>query len=106
MSETVDVNKAIYSVMKTGKVVFGSRRSLNFLKLGKARLVIVASNIPKDLREVIDYYSKLTLIPVYTYKGTSMDLGRVCGKSFPIMVMAIREPGDSNIMELVEKHEE
>ena len=102
----VDVNKAIYSAMKTGKVVLGSRRSLNFLKLGKAKLVIVASNTPKDLREVVDYYSKLTLIPVYTYKGTSLDLGRVCGKPFPVMMMAIREPGDSNIMELVEKHEE
>jgi large subunit ribosomal protein L30e len=102
----VDVNKAIYSAVKTGKVVLGSRRSLNFLKLGKAKLVIVASNAPKDLREVVDYYSKLTLIPVYTYNGTSLDLGRVCGKPFPIMMMAIREPGDSNIMELVEKHEE
>ncbi|MBS7610828.1 50S ribosomal protein L30e [Candidatus Bathyarchaeota archaeon] len=102
----VDVNKAIYSAVKTGKVILGSRRSLNFLKMGKAKFVIVASNIPKDLREVIDYYTKLTSIPVYTYKGTSIDLGHICGKPFPIMMMAIREPGNSNIMELVEKHEE
>lgn len=101
-----EVNKAIYSAVKTGKVVLGTRRTLNLLKMGKTKMVVVASNIPKDLRDLIDYYTKLTSIPVYTYKGTSIELGRVCGKPFPVMMMAIREPGDSNIMELVKKHEE
>ncbi len=105
MSETINVDKAIYSAVKTGKVVLGSKRTLNLLKMGKTKLVVVASNIPKDLREVIDYYTKLTSIPVYTYKGTSIELGRLCGKPFPIMMIAVRDPGDSNIMELV-KHEE
>jgi len=103
----VDPDKAIYSAVRTGKVVFGSRRSLNLLKTGKARMIIVASNAPKDLRMLVDYYSKGASIPVYVYNGTSIELGRVCGKPFPVMMLAVRDPGESNIMELVaESYEE
>lgn len=103
----VNPDKAIYSAVKTGKVVFGSKRTLKILKTGKAKMVVVASNTPKDLRVVVDYYSKGASIPVYVYNGTSIELGRVCGKPFPVMMLAIRDPGESNIMELVAgRHEE
>lgn len=97
----VDPDKAIYSVIRTGRVVLGSKRALNSLKMGKARMVVIASNAPKDLRNLVEYYSKVASIPVYTYGGASIELGRVCGKPFPVTMIAVRDPGDSDIMELV-----
>jgi len=36
-------------------------------------------------------------------KGTrSIDLGAVCGKPFMVSALAIREPGDSDILKLAE----
>jgi large subunit ribosomal protein L30e len=36
------------------------------------------------------------------YEGTSLDLGALCGKPFGVSAFVVREPGDSDIMTLVE----
>jgi large subunit ribosomal protein L30e len=37
-----------------------------------------------------------------TYRGTSLDLAAVCGKPFSVSALSIREPGDSEILKLME----
>jgi large subunit ribosomal protein L30e len=39
---------------------------------------------------------------VSIYNGTSLDLGAVCGKPFEVSALSIKEPGDSNILKIVE----
>lgn len=97
----IDVDRAIASAVKTGKVFLGSRSVIKNVKLGKARLVVVASNCPSDVREDVEYYCGLSKIPVVAYKGTSLDLGAVCGRRFAVSVLAVREPGESDILKLV-----
>ena len=96
----VDVGKAVRMAVKTGKVVLGTKRTLQLIKQGKVKLAIVASNCPTEIREDLEYYCKLSNIPIYTYDGTSWDLGAVCGKPFMVAVMAIIDPGDSEILKL------
>jgi large subunit ribosomal protein L30e len=47
------------------------------------------------------HYSKLSDIPVYDYEGTSLELGSVCGKPFTVATLIIKDPGDSNILEIM-----
>jgi large subunit ribosomal protein L30e len=101
----IDVDKAIATVVKTGKVSFGANSALQNAKTGKAKMIILASNCPTTLREDIEYYCKLSNLPLITYKGSSMDLASVCGKPFTISALSIREPGDSEILELTQKAE-
>ena len=103
--ESMDVNKAIRTAVDTGKVILGSKRTIKFVKHGEGKLVVLAGNIPKDIEEDVKYYAKLSNIPVYQHKITSLELGAVCGKPFPVAALLIIDEGLSNIMELVEKKE-
>ncbi len=98
----IDINKAIATTVKTGKILFGTNNAAKNAKTRRAKLIIVASNCPQKIREDIEHYCKLSNIPVTIYKGTSIDLGAVCGKPFRVSALTIREQGDSDILKLAE----
>ncbi len=95
-----DINKAIATTVKTGKVIFGADNAVKSVKMGRAKLVLLAANCPENIREDVEYYSKLSAIPVIIYNGTSIDLGAVCGKPFIVSALTVRDPGDSDILKL------
>ena len=101
----IDIDKAIATAVKTGKVSFGTNSAVQNAKTGKAKLVILAANCPKSICEDLEYYCKLSRVPLITYKGSSMDLAAVCGKPFTISALSIREPGDSEILRATESLE-
>ncbi len=104
MSSTVlELENEIKSLVKSGKVILGLRKSLKAIKLGKARAVMVASKIPKELDDDIRYYAKLGNIPVITYPKTSVDLGLVCGKPFPVSVIAITDLSGSKLIDILQQ---
>ncbi|MHA1298301.1 MAG: 50S ribosomal protein L30e [Candidatus Helarchaeota archaeon] len=96
----IDEDTAIKIALKTGKVIIGSKRTIKSLILNNAKMIIKASNCPSKISEELNYYSKLTNIKLHTYKGSSLDLGFVCGKPFMISTIAIEEAGDSDILKL------
>ena len=98
----IDLRKAIATTVKTGKVLFGSKNAIKNAKIGRARLIVVAANCPQKIREDIEYYCRLSNIPVFIYKGNNIDLGAVCGKPIIISALTVREPGDSDILSVAE----
>ncbi len=101
----INIDKAIASAVKTGKVSFGANSALQNAKTGKAKMIILASNCPKDIKDNIEYYGKISKVPVITYKGNSMDLAEVAGRLFIISALSIRESGDSDILKVIETSE-
>jgi large subunit ribosomal protein L30e len=101
----IDIDKAIATVVKTGKVSFGANTALQNAKTGKAKMIILAANCPKDIKEQVEYYGKISKVPIMTYKGTSIDLATVCNKLFIISALSIRETGDSEILKVIEDNE-
>jgi len=99
----IDVDKAIATTVKTGKVLFGANKAVESVKLGRARLIVLASNCPRNIVEDIRNYSRFSNVPVVIYKGTSIDLGAACGKPFTVSALTVREPGDSDILKLGEE---
>ncbi|MBM4240471.1 MAG: 50S ribosomal protein L30e [Euryarchaeota archaeon] len=97
----MDVDRGIRVAVDTGTVTLGSDKSIQDLKLGKGKLVIIAQNSPEDIAEDVNYYSKLSNVPVYNYDGTSVELGSVCGKPFTVATLVIKDPGDSTILEFM-----
>lgn len=98
----IDVNRAIANAVKTGKTFLGVKRVVKNVKMKKTRLVVFASNCPSRIQGEVEYYCHLGKTPTYTYRGTGLDLGAACGKRFAISVLAVREPGESEILKLVE----
>ncbi len=101
MKAVTGLEGEIKQVLKSGKYILGYRKSIRAIKTGKARAVVIASKIPKWMEDDVVYYAKLGDIPVIKFKGTSYELGMVCGKPFPVAVMAILDPGTSRITDLV-----
>jgi len=97
-----DINKAIAAAVRTGSVLFGAESAIKSAKRGKAKLIVVAANCPENLRRDIEYYCKLSRIPMIIYKGSSIDLGMVCGKPFTVSALVVRKVGDSDILKLAE----
>lgn len=102
----IDVDKAIATTVKTGKVLFGANKAVESAKLGRAKLIVLASNCPRNIVEDIMNFSRFSNVPVVIYKGTSIDLGAVCGKPFMVSALTVREPGDSDILKLGEEERE
>ncbi|MGZ7048692.1 MAG: 50S ribosomal protein L30e [Methanobacterium sp.] len=97
----MDIDRGIRVAVDTGTVTLGSDKSVQALKLGKGKLVIIANNCPEEVREDVMYYSQLSEVPVYTYEGSSVDLGSVCGKPFTVATLIVKDQGDSTILEVM-----
>jgi len=99
----IDVNKAVATAVKTGKVLFGSGNALRSAKVGRAKLILLAANCPKEFREDIEHFCGLSEVPLVIYNGSSIDLGAACGKPFMVSALTVREPGDSDILKLIKE---
>ena len=97
----MDIDRGIRVAVDTGDVILGSDKSIQELKLGKGKLVVIAKNCPADIREDVERYANLSEITIYSYDGTSVDLGSVCGKPFTVATLLIKDPGDSTILEVM-----
>ncbi len=95
----VDLEKALRKALRTGKVYLGSKRTIKALKRGEAKMVVIAMNCPKEIREKINRVNR-NKVPVLIYEGTNMELGAICGKPFSVAALAIIEAGESEILEV------
>lgn len=96
----MDLNREIRQAITTGKVILGSDKGIKNLKLGQAKLVILALHCDDDVREDVEHYAKMAGIPIHTYPGDSTELGLACGKPFLVNVMTVIDPGSSSILNI------
>ncbi len=94
------LTSAIRLAVESGKTSFGARSGLTAGATGNAKLFVVASNTPPDIMEKMGKYSSTSKVPLIIFEGSSMELGSVCGKPYPISVLSIYETGTSPILEL------
>lgn len=99
----MDINRAIRVAVDTGNVILGTKETIKSVKHGEGILVILAANCTKDTMNDIKHYAKLSNIPIYIHNPTSLELGAICGKPFPVSALLIVEPGNSNILNIINK---
>ena len=80
----------ISQAVKANNTIIGYRESIKFLKTSPAQKIIVAKNMPENLRKEIEHNSKLAGTKIEIFEGSSVELGVVCGKPFPIGVLVIK----------------
>jgi large subunit ribosomal protein L30e len=99
----IDINKAITTTAKTGRIQIGASNALKSAKAKKAKMILFASNCPSTIQADIEEHCKVAEIPVCVFKGESTDLGALCGKPFAICVLTVKDPGDSQILKITEE---
>jgi len=93
----MDFNASLRRAIKTGEVLLGQNMTAQSIDNGSAQMVVVAGNCPENFREMLK--SKDNLF-VYTFEGSSVQLGKACGKPFIVSALAIINPGESDILSL------
>merc|ERR1711879_993511 len=92
------INSRLALVMKSGKFQLGYKKTLETLRMGKAKLVIIANNCPPLRKSEIEYYAMLAKTGVNHYAGNNIELGTACGKYFRVGTLSIVDAGDSDIV--------
>jgi large subunit ribosomal protein L30e len=80
----------VQSAIKSGKAIIGYKESIKFIKTGSPKLVVIAKNIPENMKKEIEYNTKISNIKLEIFDGSSKDLGIICGKPFPVSTIAIK----------------
>lgn len=87
-----DITKVLRNALSTGKVLIGSKQTLDAVKNGSAKVIVVSSNCQEKTMNDIKGVSLIK------FPGSSNELGTACGKPFSISVLAVVEPGESEIL--------
>jgi large subunit ribosomal protein L30e len=98
----VDIGRELQVAINTGKVVIGFEETKKAVLAGTPKMVILAANAPKWARDDIHYYAKLAGIPIFVFPGSSIELGAAAKRPHRIMAVAVVDPGQSEILKLVE----
>merc|ERR1712071_599737 len=67
------INSRLALVMKSGKFCLGYKKTLDTLRMGKAKLVIIANNTPPLRKSEIEYYAMLAKTGVHHYSGNNIN---------------------------------
>eukprot|EP00047_Mylnosiga_fluctuans_P001285 m.219640 g.219640 ORF g.219640 m.219640 type:complete len:131 (-) comp10209_c0_seq1:133-525(-) len=97
------INTKLALVMKSGKYTLGYKSTLKALRAGKAKLILLASNVPPLRKSEIEYYALLSKTLVEHYKGDNINLGTACGKYYRVCTLAITDAGDSDIIKALQE---
>jgi large subunit ribosomal protein L30e len=84
----VNINE-IRNLVEQGKVTIGTNKTIKMLKLGKISTVILAKNVPSEIEEDINYYSKLANAKVVKLDLFNDELGAALKKRFKVSVLGI-----------------
>lgn len=98
-----DLGREIRRAVDTGTVVLGLRESEKLVLLGNAKGLVASKNAPKSVREKLKYLAGLSEIPFREFRGTSQDLGAVCGKPYSVSALVVQNEGDSSVLSLLKK---
>ncbi len=72
------------SVLKEKNIVYGAERTLKNLKMGKTKIVFLASNCPKDIRDKIKSYD----VEVIEMEEPSEEMALICKRAHSILVLS------------------
>lgn len=92
--------RALQVAARTGSIEYGVRRVVKLVLRGNSRVVVIAKNAPPEVKRDLEYYAKLSNIPIIVFDGTNIELGAVIGRPHSVSVLAVIDPGQSNILEL------
>jgi len=93
----MDFNASLRRAIKTGNIILGQHNTQKSIKEGKAQIVVVAQNCPEKFMTQLKSNQNLF---IHTFEGSSVALGKACGKPFMVSTLAVVDPGESDILSL------
>ncbi len=86
----MEITKLIKTKIKEKKIVIGYKEVMRLMKTSKPELVIIANDFPEEKKKIVEYNAKISKTEIKEYQKDCVSLGLLCGKPFPIGILAIK----------------
>ena len=86
----MNVEEEILNAIKSGNLILGYRESIKFIKLNKAKFVVVAKNAKEKVVKEIEHNARIAGIKFEILNKSSKELGILCGKPYPVSVLVVK----------------
>ncbi len=93
------LEKAIKDAVEDGKCSFGTKEVLGSIKNSKL-VVLSHSVLPATTQKIVEA-AKTAKVPTLNYKGSSVELGRLCGTQFRISAVSLKTLSDTNLKSII-----
>ena len=94
----MDISRQLKIAVKSGKMLFGQRQTVDACARGDAKLVILAANCPQDY--IDELHARHPSVIMHRVNMVNRDLGVACAKPFAISTICITDSGESNLLSL------
>ena len=81
--------KEIKQILKTKKVVLGTKQVIKNLRQNKIKKLLISSNCNKETKKDLEYYTKIGKIEKLDIKNSNKEIGIMCRKPFSISVVGV-----------------
>lgn len=93
------LEKAIKDAVEDGKCSFGTKEVLGSLK--NSKLIVLSHSVSSTMTQKIVEAAKSAKVPTLNYKGSSVELGRLCGTQFRISAVSLKTLSDTNLKAII-----
>jgi large subunit ribosomal protein L30e len=83
--------KMLKGAAKEGDAIIGLKSVARGLKDGSIKTVFTSSNCPEQVVKEVTYYAKISKAAVQGFSGSSVELGRLCGKPFKVAIVGLEK---------------
>ncbi len=95
----MELDRSLRRAIETGDVALGTKSALQAVQKKLAKLVVAPRNPPPGVVERLQQAASPP--PLFLFPGTNQELGTACGKPCSVGLLAVRDPGDSDVLALV-----
>ena len=98
------LEKIIKDAMDDKKCSLGTKEVIGSMK--NSKLIILSQSIPQNTLQKIQETATNSKVPTLNFKGSSVELGRLCGTQFRISALSLKTLSETNLKTLLKEVEE
>ena len=95
------LEQVIKDSLSSNKCKVGSKEVLRSIK--NSKIIVCSQSLPTHIKSEIEQSAKSANVPIYNFNNTSVELGRLCNKSFRISVISVDSSSNSDISAIMEE---
>ena len=98
------LEKVIKDSMEDDKCILGAKEAINSIK--NSKLVVISESVKKNLLKKIKDNAKNSKVHTINFKGSSVELGRLCGTQFRISALSLKTLSETNLKTILKEAEQ
>jgi large subunit ribosomal protein L30e len=81
----------VKNAIKSKNIIIGYKEAIKFIKNEKPKMIIIANNMPEEMKKEIETHAKIFRLDMRVFDGDSKKLGVICGKPYPVTTIVVKE---------------